>query len=140
EVLPFDLPRERRSAAVEAALVPAHDLDAGERAVLRHDLLAALERASDERDTLHLHGRELPFCIAIGVSPEVFVRGRIDLVGAGASGGDWCCARSRRRGRRCGRVSHGLHRPRLVSRYCVSLRAALLSRASWRLPQPWTVG
>jgi hypothetical protein len=80
EVLSFDLPERMRPAAVAEALAPARDLTPAERTALARDLQAALARAAED-DRFRVHGREVPFCVAVDASPTVYVHGRIDVVG-----------------------------------------------------------
>jgi ATP-dependent helicase/nuclease subunit A len=86
EVLPLDLPAGERTAAVARALAKAYDLDPVERAAVARDLEAARARAASDGDAFRVLGREVPFCVAVEATPTLYVRGRIDLLGARSAG------------------------------------------------------
>ena len=81
EVLDFAVAADARAEAVARALAGARDLDAAARAEVAGDLVAALARMAAEDADLCVHGREMPFCLPVSGAPEIFVRGRIDLLG-----------------------------------------------------------
>ncbi|MBI3769514.1 MAG: UvrD-helicase domain-containing protein [Deltaproteobacteria bacterium] len=81
EGLDLELPAAARAAAVAAALAGACDLDDAERAAVGRDLVAALARFATKEGALRVDGREVPFCLRFAGPPEIFVRGRIDVLG-----------------------------------------------------------
>ncbi len=81
EVLDLALPAVARAAAVAAALAGARDLDDAERTAVGRELVAALARFAAEEGALRIDDREVPFCLRFAGPPELFVRGRIDVLG-----------------------------------------------------------
>ena len=80
EALDLDLPVSAQPAAVAAVLQAVRDLDDAERETLARDLVGALARHAADGGSCRIHGRELPFCVRLDGMPEIFVRGRIDLL------------------------------------------------------------
>jgi ATP-dependent helicase/nuclease subunit A len=79
EVLDVDLAPDARAASAAATLAAMPELGAAERAAIARDLSTALVRLGDVPE---VYGREVPFCLPVAGPPALFVRGRIDFVGA----------------------------------------------------------